>query len=109
MQATYEAPTTAQAASELLGLDSAGVKRKHEASASAFASSGRPYLCTGWDCYVLHEPCLMCAMALVHSRVRRVVYARPDAAAGALEGAQRLLALRSLNHHYEAFCWDGAA
>ena len=100
--ATYRAPTTAQAASELLGLDAAGVKRKHEESAAAAAP--RPYLCTGWDCYVVHEPCLMCAMALVHSRVRRVVYARPDAAAGALESAARLQTVRSLNHHYDVYC-----
>ena len=102
--ATYAAPTTAQAASQLAGLDAAGVKRKHEETAAS--SAARPYLCTGWDCYVTHEPCLMCAMALVHSRVRRVVYARPDAAAGALESAARLQAVRSLNHHYDVFCLD---
>jgi tRNA-specific adenosine deaminase 3 len=104
--ATYHAPTTAQAAAELQGLDAAGVKRKHEASVAAAAP--RPYLCTGWDCYVVHEPCLMCAMALVHSRVRRVVYARPDAAAGALESAARLHDVRSLNHRYDVYCMDAA-
>ena len=105
--ATYHAPTTAQAAAELQGLDAAGVKRKHEASVALAAP--RPYLCTGWDCYVVHEPCMMCAMALVHSRVRRVVYARPDAAAGALESAARLQEVRSLNHRYDVYCMDAAA
>jgi tRNA-specific adenosine deaminase 3 len=104
--ATYAAPTTAQAANQLQGLDAAGVKRKHEETAAT--SAARPYLCTGWDCYVTHEPCLMCAMALVHSRVRRVVYGRPDAKAGALESAARLQAVRSLNHHYDVFCLDYA-
>jgi tRNA-specific adenosine deaminase 3 len=51
----------------------------------------------------------MCAMALVHARVRRVVYARPDAAAGALESRGRLQAVRSLNHHYAVYCMDGGA
>lgn len=60
----------------------------------------RPYLCTGYDCYLLHEPCTMCAMALVHSRLRRVIFCAPDAAAGALGGAFKLHAQRSLNHHY---------
>ncbi len=44
----------------------------------------------------------MCAMALVHSRVRRVVYCHPDPAGGALGGALRLHGRRSLNHHYQA-------
>lgn len=60
----------------------------------------RPYLCTGWDCYVVQEPCAMCAMALVHSRLGRVVYALQDAAHGALGGRFRLHSQRSLNHHY---------
>ena len=42
----------------------------------------------------------MCAMALVHSRLRRIIFCAPDAAAGALGGAFKLHAQRSLNHHY---------
>lgn len=65
--------------------------------------SDRPYLCTGYDCYVVHEPCVMCAMALTHSRVRRVVYVSSDAEAGALGGAFRLHSRPSLNHHVQVF------
>ena len=32
------------------------------------------YYLTGYDLYIFREPCIMCAMALVHSRVRRVFY-----------------------------------
>ena len=45
----------------------------------------------------------MCAMALVHSRVRRVVYAVPDQDFGALGGSFRLHSQRSLNHHYHVY------
>ena len=67
----------------------------------------KSYLCTGFDCYVVHEPCVMCAMALVHARLRRVIYALPDCKSGALGGALRLHAQRSLNHHYHAYHCGG--
>ncbi|PNH08162.1 tRNA-specific adenosine deaminase-like protein 3 [Tetrabaena socialis] len=71
---------------------------------AAAASAGpRPYMCTGFDCFVVREPCVMCAMALVHSRVERVVYAVPDGAHGALGGCRRLHACRSLNHNYKVY------
>lgn len=63
----------------------------------------RPYLCTGYDIYVTGEPCAMCAMALVHQRVRRVFYAFPNSRVGALGSAYRLHGERSLNHHYTVY------
>ena len=45
----------------------------------------------------------MCAMALVHSRLRRVVFCKPDFQHGALGGSFKLHAERSLNHHYSVF------
>lgn len=66
-------------------------------------SSSKPYLCTGWDCYTVHEPCAMCAMALVHSRVRRVIFCEPDLRHGALGGSFRLHGQKSLNHHYQVY------
>nr|GMD63870.1 probable inactive tRNA-specific adenosine deaminase-like protein 3 isoform X1 [Ipomoea batatas] len=65
--------------------------------------SSRPYLCTGYDIYLVWEPCSMCAMALVHQRVRRIVYAFPNLNAGALGSVHRLQGERSLNHHYAVF------
>ncbi|BDA43446.1 probable inactive tRNA-specific adenosine deaminase-like p at C-terminar half [Coccomyxa sp. Obi] len=70
---------------------------------AAGAAGGKPYLCTGYDCYTVREPCAMCAMALVHSRVRRVIYCVPDEQFGALGGAFRLHGQRSLNHHYQVY------
>jgi tRNA-specific adenosine deaminase 3 len=61
-----------------------------------------PYICTGYDVYVTREPCTMCAMAMVHSRVRRVFYGCPSPQ-GALGTNIKLHTLKSLNHHYEVF------
>jgi len=37
-----------------------------------------PYIGVGLEVYCAVEPCLMCAMALVHSRISRVVYCVPQ-------------------------------
>lgn len=64
----------------------------------------RPYLCTGYDAYVVCEPCAMCAMALVHSRLRRVVYCQSDVGGGVFGGSgMKLHSKRSLNHHYAVY------
>ncbi|KAK1269807.1 hypothetical protein QJS04_geneDACA022877 [Acorus gramineus] len=63
----------------------------------------RPYLCTGYDIYIAWEPCTMCAMALVHQRIRRIFYAFPNPNAGALNSIHRLQGEKSLNHHYSVF------
>ncbi|KAJ8367639.1 hypothetical protein AAFF_G00314260 [Aldrovandia affinis] len=45
-------------------------------------TSSAPYICSGYDLYVTREPCVMCAMALVHSRIGRVFYGT-----GSVDGA----------------------
>ncbi|XP_057960381.1 tRNA-specific adenosine deaminase TAD3 [Malania oleifera] len=65
--------------------------------------SARPYLCTGYDIYLVWEPCIMCAMALVHQRIRRVFYAFENPNTGALGSVHRLQGEKSLNHHYAVF------
>ena len=49
-------------------------------------------------CSDSQEPCAMCAMALVHSRLGRVVFCNPNPAAGAVASRYRLHGERSLNH-----------
>ncbi|GIY36755.1 probable inactive tRNA-specific adenosine deaminase-like protein 3 [Caerostris extrusa] len=61
-----------------------------------------PYLCTGYDAYISREPCIMCSMALVHSRIRRVFY-NHKSSRGALKSHCKLHLQESLNHHYEVF------
>jgi len=48
--------------------------------------------------YVTLEPCPMCAGAIVHARVERVVYAAPDPRTGAAGSVFNLLQNPQLNH-----------
>ena len=73
----------------------------------ARGGAGGGDLLTGSDLYVLREPCAMCAMALVHARVRRVFYCIRDSEHGMLGGHFPLQSLQGshLNHYYEVFHW----
>ena len=50
--------------------------------------------------YVTVEPCLMCVGALVHARVREVVYGTTEPKSGALVSAVRALEQPGLNHRF---------
>lgn len=50
------------------------------------------------DVYVTLEPCVMCAGAMLHARVRRVVYGAPDPKTGACGSVLDLFAETRLNH-----------
>src|SRR5438093_11548288 len=50
------------------------------------------------DLYVTKEPCAMCAGALVHTRVRRVIFGCADLAVGAAGSVINLLQMPTLNH-----------
>jgi tRNA(adenine34) deaminase len=53
---------------------------------------------TDCDLYVTKEPCTMCAGALVHTRIRRVIFGCADPAAGAAGSVINLLQMPTLNH-----------
>jgi tRNA(adenine34) deaminase len=53
---------------------------------------------TDCDLYVTKEPCAMCAGALVHTRIRRVIFGCKDPAAGAAGSVMNLLQMPALNH-----------
>ena len=52
------------------------------------------YRLTGCDLYATVEPCLMCAGALVHARIRRLVYGPPEPKFGGVESKVALGELR---------------
>src|SRR5207248_7067794 len=53
---------------------------------------------TDCDLYVTKEPCAMCAGALVHTRVRRVIFGCADPVGGAAGSVINLLQTPTLNH-----------
>ena len=55
----------------------------------------------GCDLYVTLEPCAMCAGALSHVRIRRIVYGAEDPKAGAVDNGVRLFASPQTHHHPE--------
>lgn len=50
------------------------------------------------DVYVTLEPCVMCAGAMLHARIRRVVYGADDPKTGACGSIMNLFAETRLNH-----------
>ncbi|CAI2787924.1 tRNA-specific adenosine deaminase [Serratia grimesii] len=51
--------------------------------------------------YVTLEPCVMCAGAMVHSRIRRLVYGAPDVKTGAAGSLVDILRHPGMNHQVE--------
>jgi tRNA(adenine34) deaminase len=60
----------------------------------------RNYRLTDATVYVTLEPCLMCVGALVHARVREVVYGAAEPKTGALVSTLRALESPGLNHRF---------
>lgn len=71
------------------------------------------YLCLNYDVYMTHEPCTMCAMALLHSRIGRLFYIDSSPVTGAIgnnSGCHYMIHLScTLNWKYEAFQYIGNA
>ena len=61
------------------------------------------YRLTDTTLYVTLEPCLMCAAALVHARVRRLVFGAFDPQAGGAGSLIDVFKLAGLNHRVDVF------
>ena len=55
----------------------------------------------GCEMYVIIEPCAMCAGALVHARLKALIYGTGDPKAGAVDSAMNVLNHPRLNHKME--------
>lgn len=67
----------------------------------AGARAAGNYRLPGAELFVTLEPCAMCAGAIVHARIARVVYAAADPRAGAFGSALDLRTVPGLNHRPE--------
>lgn len=65
------------------------------------------YLCLNYNVYVSHEPCVMCSMALIHSRISQLVYKGQSPLTGGIDkssGDKLMIHLScTLNWKFEAF------
>lgn len=72
---------------------------------------GSSYLCLNYDVYTTHEPCSMCCMALIHSRIKRCIFVKPMDNTGCLkpESGEGYCVHNNkiLNSKYEVFQWIG--
>jgi len=76
------------------------------AEIEALRAAGRAlssYRLTDTTLYVTLEPCVMCASAIVHARVSRVVFGAWDLQAGGAGSLVNIFALPQLNHRVDVF------
>lgn len=88
----------------MVAIDSVSALRVESAEAARpgdkRAHPEEEYLCHDYEVVTTHEPCVMCSMALVHSRVRLVAFGREDPDFGGLGGKFALHTCESLNHQF---------
>jgi tRNA(adenine34) deaminase len=59
------------------------------------------YRLAGCELFATIEPCAMCAGALVHARIKRLIYGADDPKAGAVHSVMQVLNHPELNHEME--------
>ncbi len=69
----------------------------------AGGKSAGSYRLSGTTLYVTLEPCAMCAAAIVHARVSRLVFGAWDPKAGAAGSTINIFTLPSMNHRVDVF------
>ncbi|CCL98406.1 uncharacterized protein FIBRA_00403 [Fibroporia radiculosa] len=69
------------------------------------ARNGTHYLLTSLTLFTTHEPCVMCSMALLHSRVKEIFYLIPMKATGGCGSVACVPRLDGVNHRFGIRVW----
>jgi tRNA-specific adenosine deaminase 3 len=77
--------------------------------ADPLAQNGTHYLLTNQTVFLTHEPCIMCSMALLHSRVKEVFYLYPMPKTGGCGSLTCLPQLKGVNHRFGIARWDAGS
>ncbi|CAK9435687.1 uncharacterized protein LODBEIA_P04140 [Lodderomyces beijingensis] len=83
------------------------LSQRNENSNSHNPNRERGYLCTKMIVYTTHEPCVMCSMALVHSRIERCTYLKEVPHGGGMESSYYLGDRDGLNWRFPIWKWLG--
>lgn len=75
------------------------------AQSQAEVRNGAHYLLTSLTLFTTHEPCVMCSMALLHSRVREVFYLFPLEKTGGCGSITCVPRLEGVNHRFAVNKW----
>jgi len=67
--------------------------------------NGEGYQLTNRTLYITHEPCIMCTMALVHARVKEVVFIHSMPTTGGCSGTVLVPELKTINHRFSVWRW----
>ena len=79
----------------------AGLDLSNNRPALAFDES--TYLLTGLTVFLTHEPCLFCAMALLHSRIGTLIWMRESPGSGGCGSVYNLHESKGTNHRFEVW------
>ncbi|KAI0274210.1 cytidine deaminase-like protein [Russula aff. rugulosa BPL654] len=101
--------TTSTSASTTPAAASAAPTPSPPASTLAPAKNGQQYLLTSRALFTTHEPCVMCSMALLHSRVKEVFFLVPMQRTGGCGGAVCVPKLDGVNHRFAIGRWKTGA